>query len=469
MKQCPLGLALSLFVVLCVLHLEHRFLAASSVGDLAVKRTSKLENLPTNLTSSPTTTATTLPPKDAYPVWNDPLPGQPTVSTTGDFEWIFPTIAANQTEYAKHRYVANEFNRCGGETELCCSVGATSIRSGAVGNGCQMDKMNLMVEFRPLPHRELFSLVDVLLVWRLAHPKRTSFHMLFIGDSITAQMFMGALCELARNSKVKSITYDADSTKSKTFKDFQESHIKLADGDEEFDFMVSYYRQYRWTLDRKTMGIYMSGVDVMLIGLGLHYLSPNRSAINEVLGHIASELPRNITAVWMGAPKQHFRFELNNTQVTGFFQTSPGRIKFCGPVARYPWTHPDFDAVNTYAFNYLTNTLNVSASWFRWNAVPSPTGLHFLPFAELTSPFHRNYKYYDPNPIVRSYDCSHKCWAPNFYEPYWDALYLIVAAGKFSPAAQRFPAGTQQSPPMLIWNQTLQFKAMLARLEQSQV
>ncbi|KAH9251148.1 hypothetical protein BASA81_011047 [Batrachochytrium salamandrivorans] len=455
MKRCrSMVLALSLLAVLCLVRLERNLL----VSDLVVERTPRLASPPPSL--SPTTT--TLLPGGAYPIWNSPLPGQPTVSTAGDFEWIFPTIAPNQSEYAKHRYVANEFNQCDGKTGLCCSLGATAKGYGGVGAGCRWNRMNLMAEFRPLPHRELFSLVDALLAWRLAHPERTNFYMLFIGDSVCGQVFMGALCELARNSKVESITYnDAATNQTFTTKDFQESHVKLV-GLGGFDFTLRFIRQYRWTPNRTTLGAFFASADVAVIGLGLHYQDSRRTTINSILDLVVSELSqKSITVLWMGAPRQHFRFELNNTQVTGKYEENRGLIQFCGPVARYPLTHPNYEGVNGYVFDYLTNTLNVSASWFRWSAVSRTSGIHFLPFAELTAPFYQNYRSYKSDPRQHSRDCGHLCWAPNFYEPYWDALYLIVAANKSSPAVQRFPAGTQQFPPMVVWNQTLQFKTML--------
>ena len=48
-----------------------------------------------------------------------------------------------------------------------------------------------------------------------------------------------------------------------------------------------------------------------------------------------------------------------------------------------------------------------------------------IPFAELTSPFFRNYKNFN-EAGSRVEDCVHYCWAPNLNEPLWDALYLAI-------------------------------------------
>lgn len=86
----------------------------------------------------------------------------------GDFQWVYPAIH-DKIKFAQQRFVANEIKPCKDRNQLCCTIGSTGTGGGEVLNGCGFD-MDFMAEFQPIPARPLFSLVEVLLAWRRAHP-----------------------------------------------------------------------------------------------------------------------------------------------------------------------------------------------------------------------------------------------------------------------------------------------------------
>ncbi|KAH9253689.1 hypothetical protein BASA81_008307 [Batrachochytrium salamandrivorans] len=413
-------------------------------------------------TVAPTKVETVVPPEveavgPSYPVWDIPQPNRSVVSSFKDFQWTYPTIT-NQTEYANKRYVKNEFDTCTSRRHLCCAVGGTSAGGGQVSNGCGF-RMDYMAEFEPIPKRPLFSLVDMLLAWRLQHPNATSFQMLFIGDSVTGQVFVAAVCELARNSKVKSFTFDSPAevpvnfTSFRTSLSFQESHVTLL-GHEDFDFTLLFVRQFQLTSNAKAVSLFLNKADVILFGWGLHYVKRSYMfppALDRVFGELQRH-PQPRTLLWFGAPKQHFRYSLNDTQVDGLHRNEDLPVTFCGPVARFPIAQSH--SINDFAFDYLTKNLTISASWFKWNdpiATTIPVNdtmhVHFFPFEELTSPYFRNHVNYNANASIQANDCTHSCGAPNLYEPFWDALYLLSATNK--PPPKRFPSGTQHHPQLV--------------------
>jgi hypothetical protein len=59
---------------------------------------------------------------------------------------------------------------------------------------------------------------------------------------------------------------------------------------------------------------------------------------------------------------------------------------------------------------------------------------HFFPFGELTSPFYRNHEAFGL--FRHAMDCTHSCYAPNLYDPFWDALYLILQREVGTPTGQ---------------------------------
>ncbi|KAH9253651.1 hypothetical protein BASA81_008269 [Batrachochytrium salamandrivorans] len=412
---------------------------------------------------------TNQPTAIVYPVWDIPQPNRSVVSSFKDFQWTYPTIT-NQTEYANKRYVKNEFATCVNRRHLCCAVGGTASGGGQVSNGCGF-RMDYMAEFEPIPKRPLFSLVDMLLAWRLQHPNATSFQMLFIGDSVTGQVFTAAVCELARNSKVKSFTFDSPAevpvnfTSFRTSLSFQESHVTLL-GHEDFDFTLLFIRQFQLTSNAKAVSLFLGKADVILFGWGLHYMLIKR-AFPSALARLFEELKRHSkprTLLWFGAPKQHFRYSLNDTQVDGSYQPRRKPITFCGPVARFPIAQSH--SINDFAFDYVTNHLHINASWFKWkegSPVNDTMHVHFFPFEELTSPFFRNHASYNANASLRANDCTHSCGAPNLYEPFWDALYLLTATNK--PPQKRFPSGTQHRPQLIKPSIALAYVPMIQELK----
>ncbi|KAH9253396.1 hypothetical protein BASA81_008747 [Batrachochytrium salamandrivorans] len=427
---------------------------------------------------SPTTLSPTIfsPTKSNHTLWNVPLPNQPIASSFGDYEWTYPA-GITPNEFIQKRYVANEHQVCKSRYELCCVLGGGAAGRGKVSNGCQVSRIDFMAEFSPLPNRPLFSLVDALLAWRKANPNaQKQFQMIFMGDSVTGQIYTAALCELARNSKVKSLTFDmvlfppqhARSRENRL--SFQESHVTLH-GHEGFDFTLLYICEYQLSTNPKAIQAFLADTDVAVFGWGLHY-AQQMHKLPKSLQLIANELrvtpTRKRTLLWMGAVKQHFRYNQTDPDVSGEYVLKQPH-QYCAASSRFPVDHPKFQPINQYVFDYFTTKLNISASWFKWNARPklphhqSMPHIHFLPFAELTSPFYRNYRYYNANPLFRVIDCTHNCWIPNLYEPFWDAMFLIVN-GDNTTTTQYFPAGTQQYPNMVNWTLPFLFDNITHRL-----
>lgn len=408
-----------------------------------------------------------------YPIWEEPTPTRDVIGSYGDYKWTYPKIH-NATRYAETRFMRYEMDKCGRRAtaaQMCCTIGGSSTGGGEVSNGCKV--MNFMAEFQPIPPRALFSLVDFLLAWRKANPHNLKFKMVFVGDSVTGQVFNAALCELARNNQVQSMTYDYfdyDSNIKVTTWRYEiaihESHIRLFNAPG-FDFCIMFIRQFKLTANEMALNLYFDNADVIMFGLGLHYAPDEgfRSRI-ETAFRVLRESRRDQPPIvmWFGAPKQHFRYALNDTQVDGAYTPGNHPLRFCGPLARVPPTHAWFQPLNTFAFDVVGTNLSIPASWIKWNMDFQQTSkqqlhVHFFPFAELTAPFYRNHATYNDDATKRSEDCTHPCGAPNLYEPFWDALYLIGN----NRAEVRFPAGTQQVPPQITKHEEALYAARIMR------
>ncbi|KAH9260959.1 hypothetical protein BASA81_000655 [Batrachochytrium salamandrivorans] len=398
------------------------------------------------------------------------------MGTFGDFQWTYPTNFSSPNAYAQHRFTKHELQPCQNNTNvLCCTIGSSAVGLGQVGNGCGF-RMDFMAEFEPIPHRQLFSLVDALLAWRKANPSRLikQMEMLFIGDSVTGQVFTAALCELARNNLVQSLTYNSMVTVPVQFQtlqtalSFQESHVRLR-GMEDFDFTLIFIRQFFLTHNPVGISTFFSKADVVLFGWGLHYDRFHdllRETLSKLLTHL-SKVNKQRTYMWIGPSRRHFRYELDNNQVEGEFYHGPSKLRFCGQVARFPSNHIQFQVLNKLVYQHVSTTKHFPARWWNWNNPPTinttTNMVHFFPFNELTSPFYRNYVRYNANATVWTSDCTHTCWAPNLFEPMWDALYWIMASGQ-SPPQQRYPAGTQQYPTIVNYSGQLRYVEMIGQL-----
>ncbi|KAH9260958.1 hypothetical protein BASA81_000654 [Batrachochytrium salamandrivorans] len=427
---------------------------------------------------SPATFPTTFPPNTTFsptqqfPIWDIPKPGQPVVSSFGDFQWTYPANFSSPNAYAQHRFTKNELQPCKNDTNvLCCTIGSSSAGGGQVGNGCGF-RMDFMAEFEPIPNRPLFSLVDAMLAWQRKHPTATRMEILFIGDSVTGQVFTAAVCELARNSQVQSLTYNSVVTTpikhqaSEHALAFQESHVRLL-GLEHVDFCILFIRQFRMSLNPKGVSIFLSQSDVIFFGWGLHY-EISADLLHTTLRLLRSTLRKlkikQRILIWVGALRRHFRFDPNNYLVEGRFHIGTFPYKFCGPVARFPVTDARFQTINQQVLDYVQSKHLFDAQWFKWNELVSGhrDEMYFYPFTELTSPFFRNHKSYNVNTSIQAVDCTHTCWAPNLFEPMWDALYLLMAE-TYSPTVI-YPAGTRSFPNMINYTLPLRYMGMISAL-----
>jgi hypothetical protein len=146
------------------------------------------------------------------------------------------------------------------------------------------------------------------------------------------------------------------------------------------------------------------------------------------------------TILWFGAPRQHFRYQVNDIDTDGVFhyRKSTDVYSFCGNSIRYPFGDRKFDPRNQYAFEVATS-LGLKASWINWKYLDvgrcqtnprKKAQVWFFPMSEFTSPFFRNHETYTPDisESTKTEDCTHSCWAPNLYEPMWDALFLVLSA-----------------------------------------
>lgn len=146
------------------------------------------------------------------------------------------------------------------------------------------------------------------------------------------------------------------------------------------------------------------------------------------------------TLLWFGAPRQHFRFFEKDIDTAGLFhyRNKNDQYQFCGNAIRYPFNHDKFDPRNQYAYRKAIS-MGLEATWINWTELddgkcnmhlPNKTTphLYFLPMGELTSPFYKNHEDYKPDITVEQGDCTHSCWTPNLYEPFWDALFLSLKA-----------------------------------------
>ncbi|KAH9245154.1 hypothetical protein BASA81_017376 [Batrachochytrium salamandrivorans] len=322
--------------------------------------------------------ATNSPISQDFPWWGPPEPGKPVISSHGDFQWVFPNSTSNSTEYALNKFTENERKSCAaaGESALCCTVGGIAAWGGGVRDGCGF-RLDFMAEWQPIPNRAVYSLVDMILAWKRLPTSQPSKRMkiVFLGDSVTAQMFVAAVCELARNAKVESITYDIakpefTAAAPRSVPVFQEAHIQLVDHPQ-FDVSMVFIRQYKLATNPLAVKTYLLDADLIQFGLGLHHANNYKemASILDVLFYelqsTATRKPRTI--VWMGSPKQHFRFVGAKGIATGMYEHRRGGNQHCGPTSRLPVNHKLARTINDFTFDYITNTLNISASWFQWN------------------------------------------------------------------------------------------------------
>jgi hypothetical protein len=195
-----------------------------------------------------------------------------------------------------------------------------------------------------------------------------------------------------------------------------------------------------------------------MFGWGLHYGTGEPSFVED-MEHFFGAMQRTHEAssklwFWLGAPKQHFRYDENPLVDGGWRWVSRKPPQWCGPAARFNYSHPMFDN-RTARFFERTREKNVSAGWINWSLYENEcqrlrqryqhgVHIHVFPSVALTAPFYKNHRAYNSSKKVWQDDCTHSCWAPNLYEPYWDALYLAMNLRSCDQKPDRlYPAGAR--------------------------
>ena len=69
------------------------------------------------------------------------------------------------------------------------------------------------------------------------------------------------------------------------------------------------------------------------------------------------------------------------------------------------------------------------------------TVINVFPSIEISSPFFRNHPSWKPPPNLKSKDCTHICWTPNFYESIWHGIYIAVNQSSCKDLPPNFPSG----------------------------
>jgi hypothetical protein len=106
-------------------------------------------------------------------------------------------------------------------------------------------------------------------------------------------------------------------------------------------------------------------------------------------------------------------------------------LQFCAPHVRVNWFDDRFDYINQFAWHYLNTFSDIRAEWLRWGETNQDCKrkpvirIFMFPAAELSAPFYRNHIDYHSNSSIFADDCTHSCWAPNLYEPYWDFMAMV--------------------------------------------
>jgi len=201
---------------------------------------------------------------------------------------------------------------------------------------------------------------------------------------------------------------------------------------------------------------------ILLFGWGLHYELNNiplyASHLQFVVRAASKASFRAKWFLWFGAPKQHFLYD-GDPQTDGAFSFAMRRLnklQTCGPTMKVPFNSTLFDARNKAVATIMTQAnwtvrwVNVSEYELNCEKVQRETAegpvLHMLQNFGWTAPFFRNHDWYSSNQSAYQHDCTHSCWAPNLYEPLWDALYLVLSSRACDRAAKLreplFPSNT---------------------------
>jgi hypothetical protein len=356
------------------------------------------------------------------------------LSEAGNWAWEFPEFPDPITRegYMRDRYLPEEI-----ECSTFCCVGATYTGRGAGPSSCRKH-MDFMVEFTPLkPKRRklLYSLVDTILLFQR---EQLSPSFLFIGDSVQGQIFHAAICELKRNDFVDEITYMRS---DRAIGDYEllQAKIRLKSTAENLttNATLVFVKTYKIPPSVFFMQELFSSFDMLIFGWGLHYDDDAVYATDlTYLFDTIKTTRANQTLLWVGAPHQHFRYDVADYNSSGIYDHTKPKAggsehpwSFCGNTLKQSTDSEQFDHRNKFVFQ-LARHHNISSSWFNWSGEkPRETGsqhLYFFPTEEWTAPFYKNHQGYEDLPNKQnSPDCTHPCLAPNMIEPLWDCFYLI--------------------------------------------
>ena len=390
--------------------------------------------------------------------WDAPSETQPDVwSEDLTWSWSLP-LNKSKEEFKNEIFMENESaSTC---TGFCC-MGASSLVRGFVKPSSCRQHLNYFFEFNPR-HVPIYSLVDSIALWKKANPTMVDFNILFIGDSVQGQVFHAALCELRRSPQVSKIEYSVGEN-TVSFDDRKaylipvESKIHFHDAElESTRTTVSYFSMYRSARDEEVLFLMFRKFHIIFLGWGLHYTSlpPNifEQDMNKVFNALARVYRTSMivkpTIIWMGHPKQHFSYEDFGHNSYGWFIETFNTEK-CSATSRVCSGHHGQDLRNdlgmTVARNlgFTTSRLVLGLPSHCIRNFTSPR-LHLFPFVETTGPFHMNHRSAFAG-LGKRRDCTHICWAPNYYVSIWQATFLAVNASACLPEfTPRYKSGPQK-------------------------
>lgn len=218
-------------------------------------------------------TTSEFPKKNKSILWEIPTRDNPEVlSEFGDWKWVYPTDHTKTRDaYMNFRFMEHEIEKdCRG---ICC-VGATGNGGGQVRASPKcVEHMDLMVEFRPTNNRkQLYSLVDAIVLYRTKHPEK-NMSMMFVGDSVTGQLFHGAVCELARNPHVEEVIYAGSGEDFHLYTDSDwrttivlfEAKVKLRSDPPNRITTIFFIREFRIPLFEEALNVFFSPFDVSFL------------------------------------------------------------------------------------------------------------------------------------------------------------------------------------------------------------
>jgi hypothetical protein len=196
---------------------------------------------------------------------------------------------------------------------------------------------------------------------------------------------------------------------------------------------------------------------VINVGLWYHIHKEKEGAwfkrkFTEDLTRLFSLVPPDRTVLRLGPPKSHFLTEngllFSNKIVLkeNGLRTSNSK---CRPSLKTDRFDAKFDPYGVLAAETALYS-NVRMEWIDWSEPPfakcalgsTEKTISVIPHVELSAPFFRNH--------LHDEDCSHYCWSPLFYQPFWDAIFLAFRRSLCTELEVRAHPVDPKGPPAVL-------------------